>query len=242
VAATAGKDAALYVNGYDLSTQFRQGAVTGTADVEDSTTWGSDSHTYVETLLDSSGAFSGFFAGGAGSVDEVLEAALDSATAPVACWFPAGDTAVGDRGYGIVASETAYEISDEVEGLAAVTSELQGNGWYPVVSLAPKATRSSTYTGAAHDGGAASSNGGMAFLEVFSVSASDTIDGVIQDSADGVSGWATIATFSQVTDANDPQAQAVAISGTIRRYTRAVLTLAGGSISIVAAAALHRTP
>ena len=48
--------------------------------------------------------------------------------------------------------------------------------------------------------------------------------------------------FAQVTAAMAVSGQRVAISGTIRRYTRAVLTLGGAAISIVAAVQLNRAP
>lgn len=245
MSATAGKTAALYSNGVDLSAYFRSGSVAGSASVEDSTTWGPSvaSRAYTPTLLDSTASFGGFFDGSADAVDEELHAALGAATDPILAWLPSGDV-LAARGYEIVADLTGYEVDDEVDGLVEVAAEVQGNGWYPVVVLAPKASRSSTLTGTAVDNGAATTNGGTGFLHVFSVSAGDTIDGVIQDSADGSTDWQTICTFAQVTDAGDPQAQKVVIAAgsTIRRYTRAVLTLAGASIAIVAACQLHRSP
>lgn len=243
MAAAAGKTAALYSGGIDLSGYFRSGSINGVAAVEDSTVWGAATaaHAYTPTLLDHTAAFGGFFEGGADKVDEELAAALGTDSTPIMVWLPAGD-AVGNRAFPIMADTTAYEITDEVDGLIEVSAEVQGNGWYPGIVLAAKATYTSTSTGAAQDNSASSANGGDAFLQIFSVSAGDTIDAVVQDSADGSTDWQAIATFTQGTDANDPQAQRVVIAGTIRRYTRAVLTLGGASISIVAAVQLHRNP
>ena len=209
--------------------------------MEDSTTWGDNSHEYVHTLRDHVAAFSGFFDGTVTTgLDALFAAALGSDNSPIMIWLPAGDGG-GNRGYGIVADETSYEIADEVDGLIEVSAEMQGNGWYDGIMLTGKATFTSTNTGTARDGGAASTTGGDGFLEVFSVSAGDTIDATIQDSADGSTDWQTIATFAQVT-AGNVSGQRVVIAGTIRRYTRAVFTLGGASISIVAAALLHRNP
>lgn len=239
----AGKSAKLYAGGIDLSAYFRSGSISGEAAVEQSTVWGANSHTYVPTLLDHTAAFSGFFDGAADAVDEELAAALGGADTPIMAWLPAGDVA-GNRAYAIVPDVTGYEISDEVDGLIEVSAEVQGNGWYPAVVLAAKATSATpgTFETLAVDNGAATTAGGSGFIQIFSVSAGDTIDAVIQDSADGSTGWATIATFTQGTAANAPRAERVAISGTIRRYTRVQLVIAGASISIVSAVQLHRSP
>ena len=239
---SAGKSAALYSAGYDLSAHFRSGSISGEAGVEDGTTWGDNSHEYVPTLLDHAASFSGFFDGTATTgLDALLAAALGGNDAPIMAWLPNGGATAGDRGYGIVADVTSYEVNDEVDGLIEVSAEVQGNGWFPVLVITPKATFTATDTGAARDGLAANTTGGSGFLQVFSVSAGDTIDAVIQDSADGSTGWTTICTFAQVT-AGNVSGQRVAITGTIRRYTRAVLTLGGAGISIVAAVQLHRAP
>lgn len=59
---------------------------------------------------------------------------------------------------------------------------------------------------------------------------SETLDGKIQDSADGSTGWADVtgATFTQVTDSDDVQSISVETRAT-KRYIRYVGTIAGST-------------
>lgn len=82
------------------------------------------------------------------------------------------------------------------------------------------------------DGGAASSEGGAAYLFVTSLTGLTAVDVTIEDSADGSTGWATIATFAQVTVTD--RGQRVAIAGAIRRYTRAVYNVTGSGSAKIA--------
>ena len=79
--------------------------------------------------------------------------------------------------------------------------------------------------------GAATSDGGAAYLFVTDLTGLDSVDVEIEDSADGSTGWATIATFTQV-DATD-SGERLTIAGTIKQYTRATIDVAGtGSAKI----------
>lgn len=87
--------------------------------------------------------------------------------------------------------------------------------------------------GTARDNGAATSNGGIAFLHTtaFSGLTSDVI--TIEHSVDGSTSWATLVTFSTVTSlATGYDAQVVAPATTVRRYLRVVDDVTGtGSIT-----------
>lgn len=109
--------------------------------------------------------------------------------------------------------------------------------------LYPQQTVTAAIAGStALDGGAATSNGGAAYLQVpaLTLGGYTSITTKVQDSADGATGWADIATFTNVAAA--PAAQRVAIAGTIRRYTRITLALngAGSSPSITLFVGLAR--
>lgn len=77
---------------------------------------------------------------------------------------------------------------------------------------------------AAYDGGAASTTGGVAQLHVSAFSGLTSNVVIVEDSATGSSGWATIATFSTVTALTSER---VTIAGTIRRYTRCSYDVTG---------------
>jgi hypothetical protein len=75
------------------------------------------------------------------------------------------------------------------------------------------------------DGGAASASGGAAYLFITDFTGITAADVIIEDSADGSTGWATIATFTQVTATDS--GERVEITGTIRQHTRASTDVTG---------------
>jgi|SRR3989344_944675 len=99
-----------------------------------------------------------------------------------------------------------------------------------VFTLRPQ-TATSTQTGAAID--TLGYNSASVALEVGAVSGtSPTLDVAIEESADGSTGWANVASFTQVTASNNSQAKRVDGLGTSRkRYLRTVATIAGTSPS-----------
>jgi len=99
-----------------------------------------------------------------------------------------------------------------------------------------------TANGAAIDGGAASTNGGFAHLHVTAVAGTTpTLDVVIEHSVNGSTLWATLATFTQATTTTTTQRLTIAAGASVRRYVRAVYTVAGtGSPSYTTAVAFAR--
>ena len=77
------------------------------------------------------------------------------------------------------------------------------------------------------DNGAATANGGAGYLEIVGLTLGGytSVTVTVQDSADGSTGWATILTHTAATVA--PFADVVAITGAVRRYTRAIVTFNG---------------
>lgn len=86
-------------------------------------------------------------------------------------------------------------------------------------------------SGSAYDGGASSATGGVAHLHSTAFSGLTSNVVIVEDSATGSSGWATIGTFTTVAGLTQ---QRLAIAGTIRRYTRYSTDVTGtGSNSIM---------
>lgn len=99
-----------------------------------------------------------------------------------------------------------------------------------------------TANGAAVDGGAATSNGGIAHLHVTAASGTTpTLDVTIEHSVNGSSSWSTLATFTQVTTSTASERVVVAAGTSVRRYLRAVVTIAGTSPSYTVAVAFARS-
>ncbi len=90
---------------------------------------------------------------------------------------------------------------------------------------------------AAVDGGAASTTGAVAHLHVTAFSGLTSAAVIIEDSATGSSGWATIGTFATATGLTQER---IVVAGTVRRYTRATVDVTGTG-SVTYAVAIART-
>jgi hypothetical protein len=85
-------------------------------------------------------------------------------------------------------------------------------------------------TSAVTDGGAATSAGAMAQLQLHNITGGANSVVLVQDSADGCS-FSTIITFSTVSTGAEPAAERKEVSGTIRRYLR-ILQNTGTTVSL----------
>lgn len=105
-------------------------------------------------------------------------------------------------------------------------------GSLTIAELAPCLVRTSTFTGAAYD---VRDFVGRVRVVQFSAAASagDTLDGKIQDSPDGTTGWADLtgATFTQVTAAADGHEAIAFEASAAKPFIRYVGTVAGASPS-----------
>jgi len=110
-------------------------------------------------------------------------------------------------------------------------------------SLVDHAAVTATAAAAAVDGGAATSNGGVAHLHVTAVAGTGgpTCDVIIEHSVNGSTSWATLATFAQVTTTTSAQRVVVAAGTAVRRYLRASYTIAGSGPSYTIAVAFARS-
>lgn len=117
-----------------------------------------------------------------------------------------------------VAAVSSFSISGTVDGLADLG-----------VSLHDLAAETADGSASVHDGGAATSNGGVASLHVTDYSGLTSAGITVEDSANGSTGWAAIATFASVTAVG---AERVEITGAVRRYLRATVDVTGtGSVT-----------
>lgn len=212
MAAGHGKNAKCYANGYDVSSYLTSVGADASADVAEVSGLGASSKSYVAGLKDATLALDGILYGAAGEGDEVLHAAL--AGAVVACWLPQGD-ALGNTCYGLDAIETAYGPTTSLDDAGKFTAAAQAkNGLERGVVLHALAAETTTGNGTSVDNGAATTAGGAAYLQATAATGATVIK--VQDSADNVT-FADIATFTSFAARTKER---IAISGTIRRYTR----------------------
>lgn len=106
---------------------------------------------------------------------------------------------------------------------------------------AGKRTDTTATNGSAYDYGAgigATSFGLSAYLQVFAFSGT-SVTVAVQDSADGASGWASVATFTAVTTAPGFERIGTTNSATIKRYLRVITTGTFSNAVFAVAVAKH---
>lgn len=230
MAITHGKDTKVYVGGYDLTTYFRQASLPGTAAVAETATFSSGSKSVISGLKDAMIKVQGLFDGAANAVDAVLKAAF-GINPSIWTYLPQGDV-LGYPGYGLQGIETVYEVDGSIGDVVQVRAEARADkGHDPLVIHRVLGADTTTTTGTAQNNGAATTNGGVGYLQVTAFTGFTSAVVTIEDSADGSTGWATILTFSTVTAART--AERIAISGAVRQYTRYKMVPTGsGSITL----------
>jgi hypothetical protein len=139
------------------------------------------------------------------------------------------DPAVGDPVYNLLTQQEMYQTNaqfGEVLPFSANFSPRSGQdaGWG--VALAVPVSFTNTITGSSVDNGAASSNGGAAFLHLLQAAGSDTYAIVVESSPDD-SVWSTLATFTL--DASALGSERLSLPTSIPRYLRFKATRTGSA-------------
>lgn len=224
---THGKAAKVYANGYDLTSYFKEASMPKTADVAETSALGDAAKSYVAGQADATFKASGMMDGTAGAADAVLNTAL-AADGSEITYLPAGD-AVGATGYCMQGAVTQHEVTAPVADVVQIQAGAQSaTGAERVTSLQALTAKTGTANGTSVDNAAASTAGGVGYLQVTAINGSPTGTIKIQDSADD-STYADIITFTSVTTAN--VSERVEITGTVRRYTRETHVITGGTIT-----------
>lgn len=197
------------MRGINLSYITREFSLSQDRDTTETTNLMSATKEYIGGTMDGTLSASGYF-------EEVDAPRIqDTAQASSTVWlvFPAGHTARGDVGYATSAATSSFEVSTPVDGAAEWSAECQG-GWERVISLTA-GIEAGPGPGAAVDNGAATTNGGVAVLQLFDVTGG-AVTVTVQHSADGVT-WVDLVTFDA---ASAYGAQYATVSGTVNRYLR----------------------
>lgn len=226
-----GKSTKVFINGYDLSAYFKGSTISGKADTAETTCYGGTAKAYIAGLKDATIKLEGLFEATANGIVDTLHAALGQDNG-IFSIFPDGD-AIGKIGFCSKGTEPSYEVDSPVADVVSVSAEVQSSvGAEMVLSHHAMGAATVDGNGSAVDGAASSANGGVGYLHVSAFSGLTNLIVTIEDSADGATGWATILTFATVTAVTKER---VAITGTVRRYTRAVTNVTGtGSVTFSA--------
>jgi hypothetical protein len=241
-----GKATAVYANGVDLSAFLNSVGVSGTADLAETSCFGSTYKSFVAGLLDSKMSLGGYFSSAAAAVDETLSPLLGADVYLTV--LPQGDV-IASRGRAMHGVEINYEISAGLDGASTIAMEAASKyGAEPIVVNTAKAAKTATGNDAAgvvSPTGAATTNGWTAWLQCFAIAGTDspTCAVKLQDSTDD-SSWLDVAdgdhfvTLSAA-NANVPGAQRIvgAAGSTLRKFTRFLWTITGTNPSFTIACA-----
>jgi len=237
VVASHGSKAGLYINGYNWTPYMKSLTLSRTTDTVESSALGTTAKTYHPSgLVDATLAGEGYYDGSSSAPpitsDFGFTAMLGAAVKPVACYAPVPQT-LGAPLYGMECDITTIDESAPMDGLVTLDSEFQSSrGAERGVILRVLANASSTGNGTAVDLGSGTFTfGGVSYLqETVTSGASHQVK--IEDSADGSTGWAVIATHTARTTIG---AERIQIAGTVRRWVRAQWTVASGSMTFTVA-------
>jgi len=236
---TSARNAAIGVNAVDLSGYFRAVEAMWEIEMDDTTTFGATRVAKSWTLLLEIATliFTGFWdATATVGVNAVLKAAFAAATQSIVTWWPTGD-AVGSHGVAMLADLGTKKREGAVDKAITIGAEFKSSvGEEEVVSLHALTQETSDGNGTIVDNGAATTNGGSAYLEVSDITTDITV--TLRHSTDNF-GANDVLLGSFTIVAADRTTQRIALTGTINRYVRAVWDLTGNSTFRVG---LHRKP
>jgi hypothetical protein len=222
---THGKEATVFINGYEVSDHLNSVTVSGEADTVEVSTLGTSDKAYIGGMRDATVSAEGFYAGASSDIDSEMSTNLGATTT----WTAVMEAdAIGATAYGVRAIETTYEVGAEIGGAVAITVEGQVTERREAARvLHPHGSETSTGTTTGLDNSASTANGAAAYLQVTAASGTTpTLDVKVQHSSDGTT-YADLLTFTQVTAAN--AYERVATTGTVNRYLRVEFTIGGTS-------------
>jgi hypothetical protein len=170
-----------YAGQYDLSGDQNQYGLDLKADTPEATCMGETAKTFLPGLKDFGLALNGYFRGD--DQEDILFGRIGLADLPVTLAPVAG--ADGETAYICVPQFGQYAPGAKVGDIYAFAAKIEGNG--PLVKgtiLLPKSVKTSSNTGVARNLGAVTAAQKVyGLLHVFSASAGDTLDVVIQSDA-----------------------------------------------------------
>ena len=221
----AGKDNKVLFGAFDLSSYFNSASFSREQEVSETTTFGSDQATYIQSIETATASLGGFWDGGSDAVDEELQAIIGSASATPLSIYQGGDTA-GNKVVLLNSRIQNYTIDSSVADAVGVSATFTGDNFGNGKSLYALTNTSATANTTAVDFGASSTLGGQAFLHCTAHSSAN-ISVKIQSSADN-SSFADVSGFS-FTAISGTTSERIATTNTVNRYVRLAITVTSGS-------------
>ncbi len=235
-----GKDTAVYIDEFDLTSYFTDTSVSMDNDVAETTAFGDTNKTLITGLRSGTLSLSGLWAADTDGSDEELQALLGNATTPILT-LREGAAAIGSRAIIAQANETSYAITSPVADVHTVSAEFEctpnqvSNLTFALAAGVQLTAGASIAHGSlgnlsSVDNGASSANGGAGTLHVPTNTVNGNTTIKIQHSANN-STWADLISFT-VVGSTAKTSELKAVSGTVNRYLRATASTAGSSGSI----------
>lgn len=219
-----GKNTKVLVNQYDLSGFLNNVDESWEVDTPETTVFGLDDRTFIAGLRGFTMSFGGFYAAtSSAAIDAVVPADLGNSTAKLISYATSGFT-VGNRVYSGQGYYTSYGVSSPVDGVVAITLDVQGTGKLgDCVSLHNLTAVSSDGNSVAVDQSNSSASGGVGYLHITAIQGIPTTGNItfnVQDSPSCTAGvWADLAVFTAIT-CNVVASERKAVTGGVDRYVR----------------------
>ena len=243
-----GKNTAVYIDEFDLSSYFNDVSVSLDNDVAETTAFGDTNKAFILGTRGGTLSMSGMWASDTDGSDEALVALLGNATTPILT-VRQGAAAIGSRAIIAQANETSYAITNPVADVATISADFEctpnqvSNLTFALAGGVQLTAGASIAHGSlgdlsSVDNAASSANGGAGTLHVPTNTVNGNTTIKIQHSANNAS-WADLISFT-VIGASTKTSELKAVSGTVNRYLRATASTAGSSGSITFMVAFAR--
>jgi hypothetical protein len=243
-----GKNTAVYIDEFDLSSYFNDVSVTLDNDTAETTAFGDTNKSFILGTRGGTLSMSGMWAADTDGSDEELQALLGNATTPILT-IRQGAAAIGSRAIIAQANETNYAISNPVADVSTISADFEctpnqvSNLTFALAGGVQLTAGASIAHGSlgdlsSVDNAASSANGGAGTLHVPTNTVGGNTTIKIQHSANN-SSWADLISFT-VVGSSAKTSEIKAVSGTVNRYLRATASTAGSSGSITFMVAFAR--
>jgi len=243
-----GKNTAVYIDEFDLTSYFTDSSVTLNNDVAETTAYGDTNKSYLLGIRSGTLSLSGMWSADTDGSDEELQALLGNATTPILT-LREGAAAIGSRAVIAQANETNYAITSPVADVHTISADFEctpnqvSNLTFALAGGVQLTAGASIAHGSlgnlsSVDNSASSANGGAGTLHVPTNTVGGNTTIKIQHSAND-STWADLISFT-VVGSSAKTSEIKAVSGTVNRYLRATASTAGSSGSITFMVAFAR--
>jgi hypothetical protein len=233
------KDISFYINGVNIADAITEFSFEGDAEELDATTVSSSGgfRAYVRGFKEGTLETTGIFDADdttADKIHDILSTAWVAGTNNIVT-ASRGTISVGSTAIMMDGPQLTYEMPYSVGELIMSNATFRADDNLNFgVFLMNALQAAGTNNGTSHDGGAATTNGGFMQVHLYNDDASD-VDVKIQDSANNAD-WTDLS-GAAVNNLSAARASgSVAVTGTVRRYLRAVATVTGGDTFLVTVA------